>query len=253
MDVCNMTQANDSKQYMRKFYESEKVAENYFDTRFMTPIGKIQHEQHCHFVNSHIVNCGHKRVLEIAVGPARVSAQINIPQSFCIGIDANMSMLEKAKNNLRVARNSSWNLLLSDAYNLPFQSNYFDCVYTFRFIRHLNPKQRTSFFSEIKRVLKKGGALMFDASNNGYVDKTGVIYDQTWSKDELISEINKEGFTLIEIVGNIRYYMIQDYLSGLRHLMLDELAYRLIKLLEYSKIRNSIFEKPLEWLVFCQK
>lgn len=249
----NMTQTNDSKQYVRKFYESKEMAENYFGTRFMTPIGRIQHEQHCHFVNSRLANSKHERVLEIAVGPARVTGQINIPGSFCIGVDASMPMLEKAKVNLRIARNSSWNLLLSDACNLPFQSNYFNCVYTFRFIRHLNPKQRVDFFSEIKRVLKKGGTLMFDASNNGYVDKTGVIYDQQWSKDELISEINKEGFTLIEMVGNVRYYWLQDLLSGFRHVMLDEFAIKLIRRIEYSKTRDSRFEKPLEWLVFCQK
>jgi len=220
----------------------------------MTPVGRVQHEHHFSFVSSHIKKFKHAKVLEIAIGPARISAHINVPKSVCIGVDASRPMLKAAGGRLKAGKNSSWNLLLADAFHLPFRSDYFDGVYTFRFVRHLNREQRHILYSEIKQVLKNGGLFMFDAPTYGSVGKTAVIYDQHWSKDEIISEISSEGFAPIEIVGNLRYYWLQNWFSGLRHFKLDEIAVKLIRLIESSNIdKEGVILKPLEWMVSCQK
>jgi len=244
-----------SPDYLRELYGVDDFVEDYSETRFGTPLGMVHHEQQVSFVNYHVDACKARKILEIGIGPARLSAEIQVPEGLCLGVDASRLMLRAAKRRLGDLGNTSWELLHSDAFSLPFRSEYLDCVFAFRFVRHLKREDRSRVYSEIQRVLRTDGLFIFDAPNMGCADKKGVVYDQSWTTTQLSSEMVEEGFTLKTIHANIRYYGIQESISViLRALGLGKTAVRLIELVEdWSIDPNHIGQKPLEWLVLCQK
>jgi len=98
-------------------------------------------------------------ILEIACGTGRVTNHLrkNFPSATLIASDLNTGMLDIAKT---VVSDNSIQFLQADAQTLPFNDNSFDlvvCQFGFMFM-----PDKPKAFSEVFRVLKKNGQLVFN-------------------------------------------------------------------------------------------
>lgn len=100
---------------------------------------------------------GGKKVLEIGVGQGTDLAQFAKSGAECYGVDITDNHLALTQRNfmLRGKRVQLWK---ADATRLPFENNYFDCVYSFGVLHHVPESEHV--FSEVYRVLKPDGHFM---------------------------------------------------------------------------------------------
>ena len=194
------------------------------------------------------------RVLEIACGPGRLTAEMRGVQ-LGVAVDASPAMLETAKRRLN-GSSSRWWFLRTDAFVLPFRAETFDAVYTLRFLRHFQLADRQRLYTEIRRVLRPGGLFMVDALNRDvslpYRMKRGVehyhIYDVLYRREEIEAELQPAGFRVLAVEGIIKHPGIQRRLNRLRRVKLDKLARMLIAALEWVP-----GNRPSTWMLLCEK
>ena len=84
-------------------------------------------------------------------------------------IDTSKDMLEIAHN-----KNPDSKCIYADMFELPFKDNSFDKVITMRVWNHLNKIDLIKAIRESKRVLKRGGYLIFDAEDKS-LDRKSVV------------------------------------------------------------------------------
>ncbi|PAX53271.1 class I SAM-dependent methyltransferase [Brunnivagina elsteri] len=134
-------------------------------------------------------------VLDAGTGPGRIPlimAQMRPKWKF-VAVDLAESMLEIARQNLQKVLNQTANqktnlqeqirFELVDVKNLPYHDGEFDLIVSNSLIHHL--PEPSTFFEEIKRVLKPNGAIfirdLFRPANmetlNALVDSIGSEYD----------------------------------------------------------------------------
>jgi len=129
-----------------------------------------------------------------------------------------------------------------------------------RFIRHFKLKDREKLYAEIKRLLKPGGLLIFDVPNytiesilrKGKSEKEYPIYDKLWKKDEFIAEMEKNGFDVLEMEGNLKIYPVQAIISKINKVGLSNLAEKIIYAIDRWRL-SRLVDLSLEWLVLCRK
>ena len=98
-----------------------------------------------------------ERVLDLGCGNGRFSNYLG--KVDYVGIDFSEGMIKEAKKRFPEKR-----FLVDEAFNLPFEENYFDKVYGIAVIHQIpSHKYRLRALSEIKRVLKKGGMVFLTA------------------------------------------------------------------------------------------
>jgi len=236
------------KQRLKAYYRRREVVGGYLRERFESPLGRFQNRNQIRFLKGCILKYKPTSVLELACGPARVTTHIG---SKGIALDSSPEMLKEAKRKLE--GRGRWDLVRGDVFFLPFKEGVLPMVFTLRFIRHFNLKERKEVFSEIRRVLSPRGLFIFDAPN--YLTeypirlKQGLdrypIYDHLWKEEELVGEMAQNGFLVVEMWGNIHHYRVQAILSKLN---LGPLSSALIRMAEFFKR-----SEPLEWLALCQK
>ena len=64
---------------IRRYYGDERVSDRYIDRRFSHPLGRLLHQAHVRFVNAVLGGRHVRSVLELAPGPARVTAEVDAP------------------------------------------------------------------------------------------------------------------------------------------------------------------------------
>ncbi len=244
------------KDSIKNYYEQKNVASAYIRERFSNPSGKVQHLSQVKFINDAIRIYKPNSILEIAPGPARLSRHIKT-DAICFCADRSSAMLKEAKSELlRHNQMSKWNLILLDAFLLPFKDSSFDCIYSFRFFRHFPFDERKKLFAECKRTLRQGGILIFDGENKNVVEKIRIksgikeppIYDELFTPDELNKEAEKNGFKQVKISGNLNCPGFLRNLDRLNKLGMGNLAYH------FSSMFNSLMQiNPLEWIVIWKK
>ncbi len=202
-----------------------------------------------------------KRVLEIAPGPARLSAEVHGFERGCL-CDVNVEMLKVATRRLAEAHASGqragdagkWSPVVGDAFSLPFNEQ-FDMVYTFRFIRHFQQKEREQLYGQIRSCLKKGGLLVFDAVNERVAGplrmkqdpKDYPIYDVLYRRNELLQEISDNGFSVLSLAPVMLHISTQQLLQIHLGPRSPALARWLIGALELAP------GQPLEWIAVCRR
>ncbi|NLB64423.1 MAG: class I SAM-dependent methyltransferase [Fibrobacter sp.] len=97
-------------------------------------------------------------ILEIAAGTCRlVESMQNIAYQQYICTDLSLPMLQQSKNSFPKA--------VVDICHIPFADNSVNMVLmTYDAFNYLNPEQASQALSEVRRVLQKGGAFIFDVS-----------------------------------------------------------------------------------------
>jgi ubiquinone/menaquinone biosynthesis C-methylase UbiE len=239
---------------IKRFYDDPTVVDQYLERRTAQPLGSVLHERQVAFLQRTIEKCSIRRVLDLAPGPARLSADLKAPP-LAIAMDFSSNMLKEARRRI-TAKKKSWHLVQGDGYELPFTSENFDLVYSLRFVRRFERAKRDLLYAEIKRVLKPGGFFVMDAQNRAVALPHRVsrglekypVYDELFLRDELIRELEDNRFIVVQLTGIMRRFALQSRLNRLRRFGLSRPTRFLISMLE-----SAADENPSTWMVLCQK
>ncbi|MFH0835659.1 MAG: class I SAM-dependent methyltransferase, partial [Candidatus Micrarchaeota archaeon] len=180
------------KKEMRDYYRREDVVDSYEEKRFASATGEIYHEKEVAMVNAVLAEQKPEKLLEIAVGPARLAKELTGFKQ-AVGFDYSPAMLRVAREKL----GGNWKLVQGDAFELPFEDE-FDCVVSFRFVRHFKLPDRRRLYARILAALKPNGVFIMDAWNEKFAS-TEKIYNKGWGKKELFDELTENGFEVAEL------------------------------------------------------
>jgi ubiquinone/menaquinone biosynthesis C-methylase UbiE len=100
------------------------------------------------------------RVLDIGCGTGDQVFHYEQKGAIATGVDENPNMIELAERN-RKRHGFKVTFRTAGATELPFPDNYFDCVSISLALHEMEKDERTRAVSEMKRVVKKNGILMF--------------------------------------------------------------------------------------------
>jgi len=243
----------DQPKDLRRYYEDQKVVDQYMQRRTAQPLNGLLHRRQTDFLNRVVHQRGARAVLEIACGPGRLTADMR-GVALGVAVDASQPMLETARKRVG-AESGNWSFLRTDAFVLPFRDHSFDAVYTCRFVRHFQAVDRERLYAEVQRVLRPGGVFLVDALNRevSYAERVrkGLdkyhIYDVLYSEAELQAELTAAGFRVAEIDGILRHFPLQRQINRLRRVRLDPVARWLINTLE--RIPGT---QANTWMVVCE-
>jgi ubiquinone/menaquinone biosynthesis C-methylase UbiE len=238
---------------MREAYRSTDVAENYVANRFVEPLGALLHARQVFAMRTVIRDVRPDRVLEIAPGPARLTADLKpyLPKGGVI-VDASRQMLGEARRRLEDNR---WTAVQGDAFALPFDGP-FDLAYTFRLIRHFDGADRRRIYREIARVLRPGGVLVFDAVNEVVSapirarsnEREHQHYDALLRPEEIRRELSDSGFEVLSLQGVQHQYPSLLKIQVLVAPRSRSLARGLMEMVDVVG-----GGEPLEWVVVCRR
>jgi ubiquinone/menaquinone biosynthesis C-methylase UbiE len=243
----------DQADELRGYYKDKDVVAKYMRKRTTQPLNGFLHRRQVAFLNRAVIARQLGRVLEIACGPGRLTAEIeNVEQG--VAVDFSPSMLQEARRRTNDA--GHWAFLRSDAFVLPFRSASFDGAYTLRFVRHFHLEDRRRLYAEIGRVLRPGGVFMLDALNRDvslpHRAQRGLgsyqIYDVLYDRRELEGELEEAGFRVVAIEGILKRFGLQRPLNRLRRVRLGGLARVMIAALEMLP-----GDQPETWMVLCER
>ena len=240
-----------SRSGLQEFYDDPQVVRTYLE-RTAQPLGAVLHARQVAFLNGIIGKLAPARVLEVAPGPARLSAELR-PVPLAVGVDFSPRMLVEARRRTR-ERGRAWSFVRGDGFALPFADAAFDLVLSVRFVRRFEPEPRQRLYAEMQRVLRPGGHLVLDAQNRlvagphregrpGY-----AVFDQLWMREELVAELEAAGFAVRHLEGIMRRFEWQWRLHRLRRFRLGAAARLLIRALEWTADGN-----PSTWMALCRR
>lgn len=135
--------------YMSKigFKESRISEQHYFEWRKNR--GKL-----CVNRVSHVMDLNNKTVLDIGCGYGALSSLLLDKGAYVYGTETNGSKLNVAS---KLINSDRFKLKHVDSETLPFEDNYFDAVFLFDVIEHVDNPEK--MIDECYRVLKKSGIL----------------------------------------------------------------------------------------------
>jgi ubiquinone/menaquinone biosynthesis C-methylase UbiE len=240
---------------IRDAYRDTGVAGRYVEERFVEPLGALLHARQVACLTRVLQETAPRRVLEIAPGPARLTADVAAflgPHP--VLIDASAQMLAEARRRLGAKFSEKCEFVHGDAFSLPFAS-MFDCVYTFRLIRHFEGADRRRLYAQIARVLRPGGILVFDAVNEEVSEPVRRRapgqhrhYDALFRREALERELKDAGFNVVDLHGVQRRYPL---LSRLQVLVAPRS--RLLARSAMEMVDRMGGGPPLEWVVTCTR
>ena len=254
---------------IQELYQQEKVARLYEQTRFRSFIGKLGHELEITAINKALEAKKPSRLLEVATGTGRITRELKGFKS-AIGIDSSPAMLTELKKKLNDRR---WRFEQGDALKLRFATSSFDAVVTFRLLRHFIKNYRSQAYAEIRRVLKPGGILIFDACNQrrgfaGWLADAAssamarirgfrnAVHDVYYTKTKLIDELRHEGFEIISITPILcRYprWSLMTFMEKFPHIGPKiTKKYPLALALERT-LMNTKAKHPQTWVIAVRK
>lgn len=139
------------------------------------------------------------KILDLGCGPGYFLSICEKKNWLTFGVDISDYALVKASEN------SKAKITVVNINNevLPFEDNYFDVIASFDVLEHLQGD--TIYFSEIKRVLKKGGvAIISTPDGKSPHDKEGT-HINIYLKEDLIKKIESFGFKVLAATENRGY------------------------------------------------
>jgi ubiquinone/menaquinone biosynthesis C-methylase UbiE len=102
---------------------------------------------------------GGKRVLEIGFGSGLTFFNLNESYEKIYGLDLTAPVGEVAE--MFKLRGIETKLINGSVLQMPYENDYFDTVLLISILEHLKPDELRQAFSEIKRVLRKGGQVVY--------------------------------------------------------------------------------------------
>lgn len=238
---------------LQRYYRDPEVVRAYLTRRTAQPFNGFLHRAQVAFLNAALAERRPRRALEIAPGPARLTADLDRLPGLTV-LDASAAMLAVARQRLH-DKQPACRFLQGDAFGLPFADASFDFVFTLKLIRHFQLADRVRLYREIRRVLRPDGALVLDAQNRAvslpHRRAQGVeryrIYDELYELPELVGELEQAGFRIRRIDGIARHFRLQRTMNRLRHVGLATAARHLIGLVE--RVPGG---SPSTWMVLAE-
>ncbi len=251
--IFRRVKALDEADELQQYYRDEGVVDDYLRRRTAQPLNGLLHRAQVRFLNQVVRARSPARVLEIAPGPARLTAELDF-RGHGIAIDTSPAMLARARDRLR-AHGRDWSLLRANAFALPVAGHSVDLAFTLRFIRHFQLADRQRLYAQIRRVLVPGGVFVLDALNRAvslpHRLQKGLdrypIFDVLYDPPELVGELEAAGFRVLHLEGMIKHFAVQRRLNRLRRLGLAGVARMLVAALE--RVPSTA---PSTWMVLCE-
>ena len=151
-------------------------------------------------------------VLDIACGTGNMSFELATKFKRVYGIDISKGMLNRAKFKVETAKaeNRQIGFVYGDGECLPFKDESFDAVTCILAIEHFPDTERA--ISEMKRVLKEGGILVFNLleMRDGVLKKIFKRRLQSLRR-QFSTDLDSE--KLLRILGNAEKYKRSDILG----------------------------------------
>ena len=240
---------------VREAYQDERLAQGYVGERFLEPLGALLHDRQKQALLRLLARHRPDRILEIAPGPARLTIELpSNPEHPGILIDSSRQMLDVARGRLESAAPGGWRYVQGDVFRLPIRSQ-FDLVYSFRLIRHFEESERARIYSEIARVLRPGGFLVFDAVNIAVSaplrresPDAYPVFDALLTETQLRAELGQNGFEPVLLEG-VQY----DFRRLSRLQVLVSPRSRVLSRLLMELVDRARRNEPLEWIVVCRR
>jgi ubiquinone/menaquinone biosynthesis C-methylase UbiE len=146
------------------------------------------------------------KILDVGTGTARIPILMcqKRPQYLITGVDLAQSMLIIGQRNVEEAGlNQRIRLERVDSKRMPYPDLEFDMLISNSLVHHL--PDPLSFFQELKRLVRPGGAILIrdlirpenDLTVNSLVARIGTEYDQ--HQQQLFRDSLKAGLTIAEV------------------------------------------------------
>jgi ubiquinone/menaquinone biosynthesis C-methylase UbiE len=151
---------------------SESAFSNALADNYDQYLGPLLFEPYAEDLANRIHSKGYKKVLELACGTGRLTRHligVLPPEAKLIATDRNAEMIKLA-SKLVAEEKIEWQI--ADAQQLAFPDGTFDlvvCQFGFMFM-----PDKMNAFSEVHRVLKNGGCLLFNTWDK--IENNGAIY-----------------------------------------------------------------------------
>jgi ubiquinone/menaquinone biosynthesis C-methylase UbiE len=185
-------------QFETQFQEAG-FAESYESRRYADLIWPFYHSIQMGFLNDIILQRKPPNLLEVAVGSARIARNLREVNN-AVGIDLTLEMVRLARTKLEQTR---WNLLVGNAFHLPFHQASFDSAICIGLLKHFPPLDRKRLYRELCTVLKPGGLLIIDARNRRFMDQNFAKKKnlKSYYHEELANELEQNGFEKVTFRG----------------------------------------------------
>jgi ubiquinone/menaquinone biosynthesis C-methylase UbiE len=188
-------------------------------------------------------------LLDMACGTGRLTRTVYQPNRKIINADYSQQMLLDARSKAQ-SQGIPFHPVRVDGFCLPFKPQTFEAVFTMRFIRHYKEPERIKLYSEIRRVLKTQGILIFEVLNSA-IDKDAPnrpVHDEAYNLEEISQELEKNGFSLkARLAGNI---VKNSLFVILKKWSLISLGRRYARRLRSRKIH---LDNAAYWMVYARK
>ena len=136
--------------------------------------------------------------VDLGCGTGELVERLQSIAEHVIGVDSSSRMLELARNRV-YPRIERVDLRLGELEHLPLKNNEADCAVASMVLHHLSTPNR--FVSEVGRVMKNNGTFVivdFGKHNDESLRQTCGDRWLGFSKDEILSILNPNGFTMME-------------------------------------------------------
>lgn len=106
-----------------------------------------------------------KNILEVGCGTGRFCIKIakERPNSMIVGMDISSNAIKLASGGAKIRKIINVNFIQGDIFNIPFQDNYFDIVFSEGAIEYFH--NFDDAVKEMKRVVKRGGKIIILVPN----------------------------------------------------------------------------------------
>lgn len=135
---------------IKKYYNN--LASKYDLDRFQNTYGSFIDKQERNFLETNLpIDLNIHKVLDLGCGTGRLLNFANY------GIDFSPQMLAIASN-----KHPNKTIAEGDVTDIPFSDSYFDAIFSFHVIMHLDFETTSNFITESYQKLKPNGILIFD-------------------------------------------------------------------------------------------
>lgn len=251
----------DEKKSVAALYEDASVAESYLQKRMKFAWQRLLHKRQIREMNRIIGNCRPDKVLEIAPGPARLAVELQ-------GIERGV-MVENSEEMIAIARSrlasvglqKTWDVVGGDAFALQkiLPEASFGLAFTFRFLRHFRDAEREQLYASVRSRLAQHGLLVFDVVNSTMLQRIEqanptkpsdelAVYDVSYTAEQFEQEMQRNGFTVEEMIPVIRHFPLQSMLSYKLDDVVPSISRAAVRWAEAIPSKS-----PLEWIAVCRK
>lgn len=235
--------------HLKEHYSDKSIAQKYMERRLGYPIGQYRQEMQVRAIGEIIEHYNVKNLLEIAPGPGRLTAEVQVERG--LAIDSSNEMLKLARANVP---SDNWEFKLGNALQLN-TGQTFDMAMAFRFVWHLQRDQRIQLYTSINNNLSEKGLWVFDAIYHRPLylgsmirkKNTGILDCRFKNIEEVQGELDEAGFKIVHHYTYLNHTNLQHIIGRIGQKAIKPTV-RLIRAIDKLPLRFA-----QEGVVVCQK